>query len=161
MVQMETRIAGLADLDVLWPLVAAFRDLVGQGHPEVSDNSVLRGNIQRVLTTGEAEFFLASDNTGKGVGYIQQRYYYSLWLYGLGATWEDLYVSPESRKGGIGTHLAQLAIERAKQKGCRSISLDTNENNHEAMPLYQRLGFKSGSTRYVGSRQLFFQRILA
>ena len=54
----------------------------------------------------------------------------------------------------------RLAIERAKDRGCQTIKLDTDESNHDAIRLYQRTGFLSGSTRFSESRQLSFEKIL-
>jgi ribosomal protein S18 acetylase RimI-like enzyme len=154
---METYVADLSDLDDLQRLVAAFRDHLERSQP---DDTALRENLRRLVTTGGAEFFLAIDDTRRGVGYVQQRYRFSLWLGGLEATLEDLFVSPASRRQGVATYLVQFAIERAKKRGCRAIKLDTNEGNHEAIRLYQRLGFLSGSTFFSESRQLSFEKIL-
>ena len=156
-VLMKICVADLSHLDDLQRLVAEFRDLLQRSHPY---DTALRENLQRLLTKGEAEFLLAVDDTRRAVGYIQQRYRYSLWLSGGEATLEDLYVSPASRRRGVATHLVQFAIERAKEKGCHTIKLDTNESNHDAIRLYRRLGFLSGSTRFSKSRQLWFEKSL-
>ena len=108
----------------------------------------------------DTEFFIALGDTSMAVGYIQQRYRYSLWLSGLEATLEDLYVSSDSRRLGVGTQLVQFAIESAREKGCKVIKVDTNESNRSAMDLYFKLGFTSGSSRYSNSRQLLLERSL-
>ena len=113
-----------------------------------------------MLINGDAEFFIAFDDTSMAVGYIQQRYRYSLWLSGLEATIEDLYVSPDWRRQGAGTQLVEFAIERARAKGCMAIKLDTNESNRSAIDLYVKLGFSSGSSRYSNSRQLLLEKSL-
>ena len=156
-VLMKTCVADLSYLDDLQRLVAEFRDLLQRGHP---NDKVLSQSLQRLLTNGEAEFLLAVDDTRSAVGYIQQRYRYSLWYSGMEATLEDLYVSPETRRQGVATQLVQFAVERAKDKGCQIIRLDTNESNHDAIRLYRTLGFLTGSTRFAKSRQLLFEKRL-
>ena len=80
---VHTFVADLSHLDALQGLVAQFRDLLQRGHPY---DSVLRQNLQRLFTKGEAEFLLAVDDTGRAVGYVQQRYRYSLWYSDMEAT---------------------------------------------------------------------------
>ena len=154
---VKVYVADLSHLDDLQRLVAEFGDLLHRDYPH--DNALVE-NLRRLLEAGEAEFLLAADHTREAVGYIQQRYRYSLWTGGLEATLEDLYVSPGSRGLGVATQLVQFAIERAGEKGCRSIKLDTNESNHEAIKLYRKLGFSSGSARFPDSRQLSFKKAL-
>ena len=128
-----------------------------QSHPE---DTALRENLKNVMTTGEADFLLAVDDSRRGVGYIQQRYRYSLWLGGMEATLEDLFVLPAERRQGVATQLVESAIKRAMEKGCQAMKLDTNENNYGAIQLYRRLGFLSGSTSFSDSRQLSFEKLL-
>jgi len=156
-VVMETRVAGPADIDLLLPLAAGFRDTLRRSLP---DNGTLKGSLRRLLTSGESDFFLAVDDTGTAVGYILQRYRYSMWMSGLEVALEDLFVSPDNRGLGVGAQLVRFAIAKAEEKGCESIKLDTNESNVEAINLYEKLGFVSGSTRFSDSRQLSFERTL-
>ena len=154
---METRVADLSDLDDLRRLVAGFRGQLKRIHP---DDTALEDNLKHLLTTDEAEFLLVFDDTRRAVGYIQQRYRFSVWFGGLEANLEDLFVSEGHRGHGFGTKLTQFAIERAFDRGCRSIKLDTNESNQAAIRIYERLGFWSGSTRFPDSRQLSFEKPL-
>ena len=154
---METYVADLSDLDDLHRLIAAFRD---HSHRSQPDDETLRQNLLRLLKEDGAEYLLAVDETRSGVGYIQLRFRYSLWLSGPEATLEDLFVSAESRKQGVATRLVQFSIQRATDMGCRCIKLDTNESNHAAIRLYEKLGFLSGSTRFPDSRQLLLKKTL-
>jgi len=102
---------------------------------------------------GGAEFFVALDDAGDFVGFIQQRYRYSIWSSGLEACIEDLYVAPESRRRRVGSKLVEYAVNHAQAKNCRSIAVDTNELNEPAILLYSRRGFSSGSSRFPGGKQ--------
>lgn len=42
---------------------------------------------------------------------------------------------------GIGTHLLNLVVDTAKEKGCRKIKLITTNDNLNAIGFYQRKGF--------------------
>ncbi len=74
---MNIRVATLSDMDDVFRLVSSFREVLGRNHP---DDGTLRENLKKLLISDDAEFFLTADDTPKAVGYIQQRYRYSLWL---------------------------------------------------------------------------------
>ena len=153
----KARLANLSDLDDLLKLTVGFRHVLRRDQPD--DNSLREGK-EGLLSSGEVEFFIVTDDKERAVGYVQQRYRHSLWLNGLEATLEDLYVSLDYRRQGISTCIVRFAIDRAKEKGCRAVKLDTNERNEEAIQFYSKLGFSSGSSRFPGSRQLSLEKTL-
>jgi ribosomal protein S18 acetylase RimI-like enzyme len=86
------------------------------------------------------------------------RYRYSAWVPGLSAELEDVFVRSEARRGGIGRRLVADAIARAEQRGCRLISVTTNERNQGALALYEAFGFRAERERYDGGRALWLER---
>jgi ribosomal protein S18 acetylase RimI-like enzyme len=62
-------------------------------------------------------------------------------------------VRREARRSGLGRALVTAALERARQRGCRRVELDTNEDNGSAIGLYESLGFSA--TSKGPSRSLF------
>jgi len=90
------------------------------------------------------------------MAYVLQRFRYSMWVAGLDATIEDLFVTPEHRRKGIGKALIQFALDRARGRECLSVGLDTNENNAASNRIYTGLGFNAFSRRWQG-RQLFLR----
>ena len=48
----------------------------------------------------------------------------------------------EARGTGLGKALVTFAIERARERGCRRLELDTGEDNAPALGLYRSLGFR-------------------
>ncbi len=149
------RIASPADLEPLLPLIVDWRNMMQRSYP---DEETLRSSIEGMIASSDTEFFLATDDDGKRLGFIQQRCRFSLWLNAPEATLEDLFVETDSRQMGVGARLVQFAISRAEEKGCKSIKLDTNDRNQEAIRLYKRLGFVSNSTRFPDSHQLSFEK---
>ncbi len=151
------QLGDLGHLDGLTKLATLFRDELGRSKPSEEE---LRVSIRTLLVDGGAEFLVALDAAGDCLGFIQQRYRYSMWISGLEACIEDLYVASESRRRNIGSKLVEYAVARAQAKNCRSIALDTNELNEPAISLYTRLGFSSASNRFPGGKQLWYERPL-
>jgi ribosomal protein S18 acetylase RimI-like enzyme len=140
---LRIRLAREADLESLVRLAAAFRT-----------------SVATLLQDTGTEFFLASDGQGVVLGYVQARYRYSAWTSALEAELEDVFVVPEARRRGVGLGLVEFAVARAIARGCRSIGLNTNERNIEALALYERVGFRSERPRWQGGRQLWLTKSL-
>ena len=78
-----------------------------------------------------------------------------------------LMVRPSAAGKGIGSLMANHAIDIAKQHSCAVVRLDTGEQNVPAASLYKKLGFHLVSTSQmkVGgmishNRHLFFEKIV-
>jgi ribosomal protein S18 acetylase RimI-like enzyme len=151
------QVASRDDLEALTRLAAAFRDSLERSTP--SDEE-FRQSIAALLRDQATEFFLAVGEDGQGIGYIQQRYRYSAWLSALEAYLEDLFVKPEARGHGVGSSLVEFAVARAREKGCRLIGLNTNEQNNAAVALYRHLDFSCERNRWGEGRQLWFEKSL-
>jgi ribosomal protein S18 acetylase RimI-like enzyme len=154
---LEIRVARATDLDVLVRLAAAFRDHLGQVRPLDVD---FRTSIVMLLKDAGTEFFLACGAQGMALGYVQCRYRYSAWTSALEAELEDVFVVQEARRRGVALRLVEFAIARATVKGCRSIGLNTNERNENALALYGKCGFAAERALWNGGRQLWLQRWL-
>jgi ribosomal protein S18 acetylase RimI-like enzyme len=53
-----------------------------------------------------------------------------------------IYVSPKSRRLGIGTALVKQALQWALEQGCQEADLNVLFNNDNAQGLYKKIGFK-------------------
>lgn len=62
---------------------------------------------------------------------------------GKRCTVESVRVDDKHRGKGIGREMMLWAIERAKQKGCISMQLTTNNDRTDAHRFYANLGFSS------------------
>lgn len=134
-------------------LLMAFRDHLGHDWP--SDNAFL-ATVERLFEDPGTEFLLAAPGDDAPPAAVTQlRYRLSVWTAAPDCWLEDLFVSADARRAGLGDALVSLAIERAAARGCRRIELDTNEDNAPALALYHRHGFSEHSK---GTRSVFMGR---
>jgi GNAT superfamily N-acetyltransferase len=141
------------EAEIVGGLLVEFRDHMGKDWP--SENAILAA-VERLIETTDTEYLLAApDEDSPPAGVAQLRFRPSVWTAAPDCWLEDLFVSAATRRGGVGEALVELAIERARQRGCRRIELDTNEDNAPALALYHRLGFSEFSK---GSRSIFLGR---
>jgi GNAT superfamily N-acetyltransferase len=142
--------AGPDDAEAVARLMVEFRD--HQGHSWPSEASFL-ASVKRLLGSTDTEFWLgAPDDGGPAQGVCQLRFRHSIWTAADDCWLEDLFVRAEARRGGVGRALVQRALRRAGERGCRRVELDTNEDNHAAIELYESLGFSA--TNKGASRSL-------
>ena len=136
-------------------LLVAFRNHMSSDWP--SDNAFL-ASVERLLEDRDTEFLLAApDDDSPPAGVLQLRFRFSVWKAAPDGWLEDLFVSADARRAGLGDALVTLAIERARARGARRIELDCNERNTGAQALYERHGFSPRSKGSEG-RDLFLGR---
>jgi GNAT superfamily N-acetyltransferase len=127
------RRAESGDLELLTGLIAGFRDWWGKSEP---GDVAIGETVEHLLRDPDTEFLLADD-----VGFCQLRYRLSVWT-GVEDCWlEDLYVTDAARGKGYGRALVEAALDSARERGCRRIELDVNEENAGALALYLSSGF--------------------
>lgn len=134
-------------------LMVAFRDHYGRDWP--SDNSIL-ASVERLIETTGTEFLLGSaDEDAPPGGVAQLRFRHSLWMAAPDCWLEDLYVVPGARRRGLGRALVDLAVERARGRGCRRVELDVTEDNEAALAMYRAAGFTEFTKTEPPVRDLF------
>jgi GNAT superfamily N-acetyltransferase len=136
-------------------LLIEFRDHLGHATP--SDESFLV-SVRRLIDRPDTEFWLAaaeSDPTPAAI--CQLRFRHSVWTGAEDCWLEDLFVRDSARGQGLGRALVERALERAAERNCRRVELDTDEDNHAAIALYESVGFSvtsKGTSRslFLGAR---------
>jgi ribosomal protein S18 acetylase RimI-like enzyme len=141
---VDVRRAERGDENEVVAMIAAFRDSYEE--PEPGDEAVA-AVVAELIDDERTEFLLAGS---PAIGFAQLRYRPSVWTGSEDAWLEDVFVLEESRGTGAGRALVQACIERARERGCGRIQLDTNENNQPALGLYESLGFSNRSPQRFG-----------
>jgi ribosomal protein S18 acetylase RimI-like enzyme len=137
-VSPPVRVAAPEDAEVVARLMVAFRDHEGRDWPPAA---TMRAGVERLIGRDDTEYLLGGDPP---TGVAQVRYRYGVWFDAEDCHLEDLFVLEAARGTGLGRALVSAVIERARERGCRRIELDTAEENAPALALYRSLGFRSG-----------------
>jgi ribosomal protein S18 acetylase RimI-like enzyme len=131
------RVATPDDLDVVARLLTEFRDHEGRDWPPEES---IRAGVERLMARDDTEYLLGGDPPA---GVVQLRYRWGVWWDAEDCNVEDVFVRAEARGSGLGRALVSAAIDRARERGCRRMELDTGEDNAPAQGLYRSLGFRS------------------
>jgi ribosomal protein S18 acetylase RimI-like enzyme len=153
----QSRHATVDDIRDLLALYCGFMRHEGVDPP---DGSELRRRLTRLLTSEVDEVLIARSGNGAPVGYLQQRYYLSVWRPDRDAFIEDVFVVEDCRGRRVGERLVDEAFSCARRRGAARICLDCNERNVRGRRLYERLGFQNGNPAWEGAPQLYYSRLL-
>ena len=114
------------EAEIVARLLIEFRDWYGRDWP--SDNAFLAG-VERLIERTDTEYLLATpDDDSPPAGVCQLRYRWGIWLAAEDCWLEDLYVRDDARRTGVGSALVELAIGRARERGCRRVELDVSHD---------------------------------
>jgi GNAT superfamily N-acetyltransferase len=142
------------EVEAVGDLMVAFRNHLGVEWP--SENA-FRAGVDRLIEDPNTLFLLAApDEDSPPLGVAQVRFRYGIWWAAEDCLLEDLFVHADARGKGLGRALVQGVVEAARERGCRRVELDANEDNTAALALYRSFGFDAQDDRY-GGRNLFWR----
>ena len=136
----------------------AFRQTQGRESPTEAE---FTERIESLLDDPDTDFLVVYGGDKRCAGFLQQRYRRNIWTSGSEAYIEDVFVATRARRQGLGKRLVEMAMDRARARGCDLVTLDTNERNGRAIALYEQLGFANTGgpdSEIGGGRQLWFER---
>jgi len=143
--------ADTAEAEDVARLIAEFGKWWGKN---VVPEAEVRASVERIMGGDDGEYLLGAVD-GAPVGVCQLRFRWSVWKSAEDCWLEDLFVREEARRSGLGRALVEAALERARERGCKRIELDVNEDNSAARALYEACGFQTepkppGRTLFIG-----------
>ncbi len=110
---------------------------------------VYETSFARLLRGGDGEFrgLLALSDDGP-VGLVHYLFHRHMWRVENTCYLQDLYAAPEARGTGVGRALIEAVYADADAEGCPSVFWLTQEFNHDARQLYDRIGTLTPFIRY-------------
>lgn len=145
---IQTRLATVADVDVIAPLFDGYR----QFYEQAPDLMLARAFIDARLKNDESVVLLAFGEDGRAVGFcqlyptfcsVEAKPIYSLY---------DLFVVPEARRAGAGTVLLKAAETLAAERGKSRMDLTTGKSNKAAQAAYEALGWRRDEVFFAYSK---------
>lgn len=99
--------------------------------------------LEMIISDSEVgELLVAEREKGTVLGMVSLLYTVSTAIGGRVALLEDMVVTPEERGKGCGSSLVESALELAKERDCKRITLLTDFDDLAVEKFYQKHGFK-------------------
>ncbi|MEW5759140.1 MAG: GNAT family N-acetyltransferase [Candidatus Thermoplasmatota archaeon] len=122
-------------IELLKELLGAMKDTEDLEHKQLAENC-------QALFADRSHYLLVAEHQGKVVGFINFSTRRTCLHSAQSALIDELVVSANYRKQGLGRRLLLAAIEKCKQLGCCEIEVSTETQNTTARKFYSQLGFK-------------------
>jgi len=97
--------------------------------------------LAHIISSPEIGLILVARQDNQIIGMVNLLFTISTALGDRVALLEDMVVSPNARGNGVGSCLLEQAIQFARLKGCKRITLLTDSTNESAQRFYQKHGF--------------------
>ena len=134
-------------------LVAFMRQLYEHDHTYFDEISC-RKTLPLILANEHFGKVWIIEANNQAIGYIVLTFGFSIEYHGRNAILDEIFVSEDYRKHGIGKQAINLAIEACKSLGIDAIHLVVEHENLNAHAVYRKLGFKTNSrylmTKWIG-----------
>jgi GNAT superfamily N-acetyltransferase len=134
---ITVRRASAGDVEMLLPLVRAYRVFYGQAPDDAGERRFLSKHLRDETST----LFFASDGA-RAVGFVQIFESWSTVRLAPVLILEDLFVNPSHRLRGVGRALIHAAVAYARETGAAAMFLETAVDNERAQHVYEREGWQ-------------------
>jgi GNAT superfamily N-acetyltransferase len=132
------------DFDIWLPLWESYQRFYEVDIPE----AVTLNTWTRFLDPVEPMFAALAVVRGQASGLVHSIYHRSAWAMGDHCYLQDLFVADYARRNGIGGALIKHVYAEARRRGATRVHLLTNQSNHNAMQLYDRIAVRSSFIQY-------------
>jgi ribosomal protein S18 acetylase RimI-like enzyme len=130
-------------------LVAMMRKLALHEPPVPFDEAIVRNAWIQFLRGSDLGKAWLIEVYNKSAGYVILTLGFSFEYHGREAFIDELYVEPEFRGRGLGTHAMKFAAEQAIALGVNAIHLEVDPQNDDALNLYRRLDYVGHKRRLM------------
>jgi ribosomal protein S18 acetylase RimI-like enzyme len=135
---MQVDSATAEDVGALLPLMRGYCEFYGAAPSDEGLERMARALI--ATEDGEGMLLVARDGDGAPVGFAAVGWKWSSLRAARVAVLEDLFVSPDARRGGAGRALIEECATRARMNGAPCMLWITAHDNARAQALYEAVG---------------------
>ncbi|MDD4914583.1 MAG: GNAT family N-acetyltransferase [Methylococcales bacterium] len=135
---MHISLATLSDIPALCGLLNSLFSQELEFSPDVDAQSC---GLGKIIADPEIGCILVARRQEQVIGMVNLLYTVSTALGARVAILEDMVMMPAERNAGLGSLLLGRAVEQAKARDCRRITLLTDQTNLAAQRFYARQGF--------------------
>ncbi len=151
--EVSIRIAGPQDAEAIHQMVVALaRDTGAESKVDSTPANILRFGFGR-----DALFeVLIAEKERRPVGLCLYFFSFSSWLGEPGIYVQDLYVSPNERRSGLGWRLLRETARHGRRRDASHLRLSVDHQNIEASRFYERIGMHHRSeedTFHIGGTE--------
>ena len=131
-------------IDIASEATDELRDALAHLLPQLSSSPPPTLDELRLITANPESVLFVARLAGRIVGSLTLIFYRI--PTGLKAWIEDVVVDESARGHGIGELLNRAALDEARRRGAKAVSLTSRPSREAANRLYQRIGFESRPT---------------
>lgn len=135
---MNFSTANLEDIPVLCELLGYLFDQEKEFSP---NEEIQKSALEKIISSPEIGHILIAKENDQILGMVNLLYTVSTALGSRVALLEDMVVASNYRRRKIGSLLLEFATQFAKDKGCKRITLLTDNDNKSAHRFYSKQGF--------------------
>lgn len=125
-----------------------YNEFYGRGGDKMLDPLISRTTWARFFDVYEPVHALVAETNGRLIGLSHYLYHRSTITVEPSCYLQDLFVSQECRGSGVARKLIEAVYNVAKENGCSRVYWQTQETNHTARRLYDKLAERSGFIVY-------------
>src|SRR5262249_51818662 len=144
MQSVEVKVIDSNDFDAWLPLWKDYQRFYKVDLPE----SVTLETWARFLDPVEPIHAVLAMMGKQALGLAHTIYHRSTWAAADDCYLHDLFVAPDARGSGVGRALIEHVYEDARRRGASRVYWLTQETNHNARQLYDRVADRSGFIHY-------------
>ncbi|MES1200671.1 MAG: GNAT family N-acetyltransferase [Pseudomonadota bacterium] len=137
----DLKIQDRPDWEELWARYCEF-------YHQQLDPVVIETTWMRLNDPAEPIFGLVAEHGGILVGFTHCVLHRGTWALNNICYLEDLYVTPEMRREGVGRKLVEAVYARADELRCERVYWLTHESNKTARMLYDQIAVRTGFIQY-------------
>ena len=135
---MEVLEAGIEDIPELCDLLNYLFEQEAEFKPS---RSLQINGLRQIINNNKSGIIFVLKKDEKIIGMVSLLFTVSTALGGIVVLLEDMVVTPSQRGNGYGSQLLRSAIDYANRKGCKRITLLTDNTNKRAQKFYASHGF--------------------